>query len=89
MSTLDELLERLCDMELAVAHYREAGEFDTTRTAEARRDAVKAMILERYAEMLEVLEEVAQPPYPDSDLESLLTTLRTRAQDIIAKAKGE
>lgn len=36
-------------------------------------------------EMLEVLKEVALPPYPDSDLESLLKTLQGRAKSIINK----
>lgn len=39
-------------------------------------------------EMLEVLREVAESPYRDSDLESLLETLRTRARVAIAKAEG-
>lgn len=38
--------------------------------------------------MLEVLREVALQPYPDSDLASLLNTLRHRANLAIAKATG-
>ena len=41
------------------------------------------------ADLLAVCEAVAKDPYPDSDLESLLTTLRIQARAAIAKAKGE
>ncbi len=38
--------------------------------------------------MIEVLEEVSLPPYPDSDPYSLLETLRVRAQLVLDKVNG-
>ena len=40
-------------------------------------------------ELLEFCQEIAQEPYKDSNLESLLETYRVRAKTLIAKVKGE
>lgn len=40
------------------------------------------------AKAMEVLDEVAKPPYSDSDLGSLLETLRHRANCVIAYSKS-
>lgn len=53
---------------------------DTLDTEEAN-----AKLMAAAPDMLEVLREVALPPYPDSDLASLLETLRMRAKSVLEK----
>lgn len=55
---------------------------DIMRTEEANAKAIAAVPL-----MIEVLEEVALPPWSDSDLAGLLNTLRVRAQSVLDKIK--
>ena len=55
---------------------------DTMHTEEANAKAIAAI-----PEMIEFLNEVAMPPYSDSDLASLLETLRCRAGAILALVK--
>jgi hypothetical protein len=40
-------------------------------------------------QLREVLQEVALPPYTDSDLESLLTTLRVRAEGVLRSTEHD
>lgn len=46
-------------------------------------EAATARLIALSPEMIEFIREVALPPYADSDLASLLTTLRTRAASLI------
>lgn len=46
-----------------------------------------ALLMAAAPDLLEVCTEVAMEPYPDSDLASLLETLRARAKAAIAKAQ--
>ena len=53
---------------------------------------VRAMmwkITAQWAQMVGTMEAVAKEPYPDSDLESLLTTLRVQAQAVLSRVKDE
>lgn len=46
-------------------------------------------LIEAAPDMLEVLREVALPPYPDSDVSSLLETLRARATAVLDAIESE
>jgi hypothetical protein len=52
-------------------------------------DMANAQLIAAAPDMLEVLREVALPPWHDSDLRSLLETLQARAQAAIKKATSE
>jgi len=48
-----------------------------------------AALIAAAPDMLEVLREVALPPYPDSDVASLLETLRSRATAVLDAIESE
>lgn len=49
-------------------------------------DVLKVRLpLDVFSQAIEVLNEVALPPYPDSELSSLLETLRVRAKSVLSK----
>lgn len=49
-------------------------------------DIANAKLIAAAPDMIEVLKEVALPPWPDSDLTSLLETLRVRAKAVLQRA---
>lgn len=54
-------------------------------------EKINAKLIAAAPEMFEVLHEIVASgaPYPDSDLESLLKTIKTRAASAIEKATGK
>lgn len=71
---------------IAVAKYYMPHFAGETRPEDSEIEA-NAMLMAAAPELLEVCLEVATEPYPDSDLTSLLETLRARAKVAIAKAQ--
>lgn len=70
------------DRDYFVATVENGAPGDSLATEEAN-----ARLMASAPEMLEVLREVALPPYSDSDLSSLLNTLRTRAASVLARIR--
>ena len=86
---IETRLLKLVTLQDEITHYNETGQPLLMLGPQAERDALRQRIATEYRDLLELAEAVARAPYDDSDLASLLETLRSQAQAAIAKAKGE